>query len=60
MVQKNGIHFITVKSEHGQVLNDTIISNEEHTIDDLIFTTEDEFFTEKTNRGSDGFGSTGT
>ena len=38
----------------------TVISNEEHTIDDLIFTTEDEFFTEKTNRGADGFGSTGT
>ena len=38
----------------------TVISNDEHTIDDLIFTTEDEFFTEKTNRGTDGFGSTGT
>ena len=38
----------------------TVISNEKHTIDDLIFTTEDEFFTEKTNRGADGFGSTGT
>ena len=29
MIQKNGIHFITVKSEHGQVLKDSITSLEE-------------------------------
>lgn len=37
----------------------TIISNEEHTVEDLLFTTEEEFFPEKTNRGAGGFGSTG-
>ena len=29
MVPKNGIHFITVKSDHGQVIKDSIMSNEE-------------------------------
>ena len=29
MVQKNGIHFITVKSDHGKVLKDSITSEEE-------------------------------
>ena len=37
----------------------TIISNEEHTVEDLLFTTEEEFFPKKTNRGAGGFGSTG-
>ena len=37
----------------------TVISTEEHKMYDLIFTTEKEFYPEKTNRGDGGFGSTG-
>ena len=29
MVKKNGIHFITVKSDHGQVLSDSVVSMDE-------------------------------
>ena len=29
MVQKNGIHFITVKSDHGKALKDSITSEDE-------------------------------
>ena len=29
MVKKNGIHFITVKSDHGQVLSDSVVSKDE-------------------------------
>lgn len=38
----------------------TVISNDLHTVEDLVLTTEDKFFNEKTNRGAGGFGSTGT
>ena len=29
MVKKNGIHFITVKSDHGQVITDSVVSFDE-------------------------------